>query len=240
MRRDHRPYELKRLQRLLERRYVEHFLRPQLDSLGERYLIMKPWNLRIYGAQIRIGENPHVVTARDRPVALTTWQFDDHAGAIDIGDYCLLCPGVRLDSASRIEIGSSTMLAAGVYVTDADWHDIYDRTRPIGQTAPVVLGENVWLGDSSIVCKGVHIGDNTVVGAGSVVAGDLPANVIAAGNPARVIKPLDPDIPLKRREALLGEGEKVDSDVEALDRYLLKDNGWLRWLRTLLKPGPGE
>ncbi len=240
MRQDQRPYPAKRLHRLLERAYVRHFVAPQLDALGAHYQIMNPWHLRIHGANIRIGESPHIITARDRPVTLTTWQFGDDAGHIEIGDYCLLCPGVRLDSACRIQVGANTMFASSAYVTDADWHDLYDRTRPIGRTAPVVLEENVWIGDSVIVCKGVTIGENSVIGAGAVVAGDIPANVIAAGNPARVIRELDPDIPLRKREDLLRDGPALDARIDELDRYLLASNSWLGWLRSLVAPRRGE
>ncbi|MDZ7686153.1 MAG: DapH/DapD/GlmU-related protein [Gammaproteobacteria bacterium] len=73
------------------------------------------------------------------------------------------------------------MFAAGAYVTDADWHDVYDRTRTIGTTRPVTLEQNVWVGDGAIICKGVTIGENSVIGAGAVVTSDVPANVIAAG-----------------------------------------------------------
>jgi maltose O-acetyltransferase len=57
---------------------------------------------------------------------------------------------------------------------------------------PIVVGDNVWLGGGVIVCPGVTIGANTVVGAGAVVTRDLPANVVAVGNPARVIRELTP------------------------------------------------
>ena len=67
---------------------------------------------------------------------------------------------------------------------------------------PVTLGNNVWIGDGAKVCKGVTIGDNSVIGAGSIVTSDIPANSIAAGNPARVIKPLDPSQPLVKRESI--------------------------------------
>lgn len=240
MRQDLRPYAAKRLHRLLERAWVEHFIAPQLDSLGSHYQIMKPWHLKIHGANITIGESPHIITARDRRVTLTTWQFGDDAGHIEIGDYCLLCPGVRLDSASRICVGNNTMFASSAYVTDADWHDLYDRTRPIGNTAPVVLKDNVWIGDSVIVCKGVTIGENSVIGAGAVVAGDIPANVIAAGNPAKVIRELDPEKTIRRREDLLRDGSALDTRIDELDRYLLAGNGWLRWLRSLVAPRQGE
>jgi maltose O-acetyltransferase len=57
---------------------------------------------------------------------------------------------------------------------------------------PIKIGNNVWLGGGVIVCPGVTIGDNTTIGAGSVVTKDIPANVLAVGNPARVIKQLPP------------------------------------------------
>jgi acetyltransferase-like isoleucine patch superfamily enzyme len=240
MRSDLRPYPVKRLHRLLERAWVNHFVAPQLDALGDHYQIMKPWHLKIHGTNIRIGKSPHIITARDRRVTLTSWQYGEHEGRIDIGDYCLLCPGVRVDSACHVQIGSNTMLASSAYITDADWHDIYDRSQPIGRCAPVILGENVWIGDSAIVCKGVTVGENSVIGAGSVVAGDIPANVIAAGNPARVIRELDPDMPLRRREDLLHDGSALDRQIDDLDRYLLSSNSWLRWLRSLINPRPGD
>lgn len=240
MRQDLRPYPVKRLHRLLERVWVKHFIAPQLDALGSHYQVMQPWYVKIHGAHIRIGESPHIIAARDRRVTLTTWQFEDAQGHIDVGDYCLICPGVRLDSACSIAIGSNSMLASSVYITDADWHDLYDRSRPIGNTAPVVLADNVWIGDSAIVCKGVTIGENSVIGAGAVVAGDIPANVIAAGNPARVIRPLDPDRALRRREDLLRDGPALARQIDSLDRYLLAGNGWLRWLRSLVIPRPGD
>jgi serine acetyltransferase len=104
----------------------------------------------------------------------------------------------------------------------------------------VVLGENVWIGDSAIVCKGVTIGENSVVGAGAVVASDFPANVIVAGNPARIIKELDPERALTRREDLLKDGDALDRQIDDLDRYLLSSNSWLRWLRSLINPQQGD
>ena len=236
MRHDHRPYAAKRLHRAIERAYVEHFVSPQLDALGPHYQVMKPWHLKVSGANIRIGSSVHIINASDRNVCLTTWQFNEHAGHIDIGDFCLISPGVRIDSASCVEIGANCMLAASVYVTDADWHDLYDRTRPIGTTRPVVFEDNVWIGDGSIVCKGVRIGENRVIGAGSVVTSDIPPGVIAAGNPARVIKPLNPDLPTRRRSDLLGDPEALNRQIDELERYLHGGYSWWGWLRTLFRP----
>lgn len=199
-------------------------------------MVMKPWNLAIYGAGITFGDCVHVITTGDRKVRLTTWEHADGRGRIDIGDYCLICPGVRIDSACRVTVGDNTMIAAGAYLTDADWHDVYDRTRMIGAHAPIRLEDNVWIGDGAVLCKGVTVGANSVIGAGSVVTRDIPANVVAAGNPATVVRPLDPERDLIKRESLLADPEALESRMDALDRYLLGGNGWFGWLRSRLWP----
>jgi len=240
LRQDHRPYAAKRLHRVIERSYVERFVAPHLDALGPDYKMMKPWNLKVHGPNIRFGRCVHVITARHRKVQLTTWEHDAGAGHIDVGDYCLLCPGVRLDSACHIEVGPSSMIASTAYLTDADWHDVYDRSRPIGNNARIVLEENVWIGDSAIVCKGVTIGRNSVIGAGAVVTNDVPANSIAAGNPAKVVKTLDPAREIKRRENLLSDPLALDATMDEVDRYLLGNNSWLGWLRSIVAPRRGD
>ena len=236
MRKDHRPYVAKRLHRLIERAYVNYFVKPSLDSIGPEATIMKPWNLKIHGPNIRFGRSVHVITARDRKVQLTVWCQGEQEGRIDIGDYALLCPGVRLDSACHIEVGSNTMIAAGAYLTDADWHDVYDRTRPIGNARRITLHDNVWIGDSAIICKGVSIGANSIIGAGSVVTRDIPANVIAAGNPATVVKELDTARKLRRRRDLLADAQSLNRQIDYLERSLHGDNSWLGWLRTIVRP----
>lgn len=237
---DHRPYYAKRFYLWLERAFAKHFVEPHLASLGDGYNMMKPWYIRIHGSHIGIGDNVHMVTAADRHISLSTWAFQAHQGHIDIGDNCLLCPGVRIDSASRVSIADNCMLAAGTYITDADWHDIYDRTLTIGATSPVRLAENVWIGDGATVCKGVSIGRNSVIGAGSVVASDIPDNVIAAGNPARVVKPLDPDRDITTRATLFADPAALALEMDKIDRYVLQKNGWLGWLRVLLFPRVGD
>lgn len=236
MRDDHRPYRLKVALARLEAFWVNRFIRPQLDALGRHSMIMKPWFLKLYGRGIHFGESVHVITARDRTVRLTTWAMHEHQGDIQIGDFVLLCPGVRIDSASSVSIGESSMLAAGAYITDADWHDIYDRTQAIGRTSPVSLGDNVWIGDGAIVCKGVSIGDNSIIGAGSVVTQDIPSNVIAAGNPARVVRSLDPEQPLITRRSMLENGDDLAQRMDGLERWVRADKTWGNWLRSVIAP----
>ncbi len=128
------------------------------------------------------------------------------------------------------------MLANNVHISDSDWHGIYNRTRPTKKHSPVVLEDNVWLGDSVIVCKGVTIGANSVIGAGSVVASDIPANVIAAGCPARKIKDIDTSKRMITREYLFRDAQLYRSNMDELDRHIMKGNSLLGWLRYLLFP----
>ena len=96
MRDDHRPYALKVLLGKVEAAWVHHFIKPQLESLGHHSMIMKPWNLKLYGRGISFGTSVHVITAPDRNVRLTTWAMNEHQGQIDSGDAALICPGVRI------------------------------------------------------------------------------------------------------------------------------------------------
>lgn len=103
-----------------------------------------------------------------------------------IGDNCGFS-GTVIGCFSKITIGNNVNCGANTLITDSDWHLNDPRS---GQPKPVSIGNNVWLGYGVMVMKGVSIGDNTVIGAGSVVTKDIPANVIAAGNPCKVIKQL--------------------------------------------------
>ena len=82
------------------------------------------------------------------------------------------------------------MIASDVVITDSDWHGIYDRTDYVATPKPVKIHKNVWIGERSIILKGTQIGENSIIGAGSVVHGDIPPNSIYAGNPAKEVKKL--------------------------------------------------
>ena len=165
-----------------------YFLRPQLEALGAGCTFMKPWYVEIFGGPIAIGDHTHVIATPDKRVRLTVWSTLEGGGRIEIGSYCLVCPGVRMSAGMEIVIGDSVMLAQGAFITDSDWHGVYDRSLSVGQSAPVSIGRNAWIGDSAIVAKGVTIGENSIIGAGAVVIRDIPPNVIAVGNPATVVQ----------------------------------------------------
>jgi acetyltransferase-like isoleucine patch superfamily enzyme len=233
MRRDHRPLWLKRTFGAYRRWWCEHFLVPQLDAVGEGLVVYNPQHVEVDGAGVRFGRHVHMMATYDAPIRFHAFMGSE---GISVGDYAIITPGVRIASAVSIEIGHSCMFANHAYVTDADWHGVYDRTAAPGAARPVKLEDNVWIGDSAIVCKGVHIGENSVIGAGAVVASDIPANSIAVGSPARVIKELDPARELVRRERLF-EGEVSWAEyIEGFDRWVLTPNTLRRWLRSKLAP----
>jgi acetyltransferase-like isoleucine patch superfamily enzyme len=103
---------------------------------------------------------------------------------IIIGDYCGFS-GTVIGSFNQIKIGNHVRCGANTLITDSDWH--FDDPRSM-KPAPILIEDNVWLGEGSKILKGVTIGKNSVIGAGSIVTRSIPANVIAAGNPCRVIK----------------------------------------------------
>lgn len=99
---------------------------------------------------------------------------------------------VALDVAPVI-IGSRTKFGPNVQVYTAT-HPLNHIKRSSGReyAKPITIGEDVWIGGSAVICPGVTIGDRAVIGAGSVVTKDIPADVFAAGNPCRVIRTLLP------------------------------------------------
>ena len=240
MRRDHRPYWMHAFWEWWENRWTAHFLSPHFDALGSGAKVVRPWNVEVFGPNIRAGRSLHVVSRKDQPVSFTVWSPADAPGSIIIGDGCFFAGNVRILAAGSITIGDSLLAAKGVTITDSDWHGLYDRVDPRPAHAPVVIGDNVWLGDGVIVGKGVTIGDNAVIGARSVVVRDVPANAVAAGNPARVISELDPKGPFRTRMDMIGDAPGLARFMDQAYRDELRGNSTLGWLRSRLFPRRGD
>eukprot|EP00439_Symbiodinium_sp_Y106_P089341 s1_g1877.t1 len=236
MRRDTRPYLIRRLRDAYTSWHVRHFIEPQFDTIGAGLNVAYPQGVELWGANIHAGAHLHLRAAKGNMIRLATWDSGTRVGEINIGDFVLISPGNQIIASERITIGSNTMIASGCYISDSDWHDTYDRTAELDKHAPVTLGENVWIGSRAIVGKGVTIGENSIIGAGSVVTRDIPANVVAAGNPAKVLKSLDPAKEFRKRSDMLGDVDVVDHEFDQLNRYLLRHNTIFTWLRSIVKP----
>ena len=131
-----------------------------IGQVGQNLYIEPPFYCD-YGSNLRIGNGVYV-------------NFDCaflDCNTIDIGDGVLFGPAVQLYAA--------------YHPTDPE-----ERRTGLELAAPIRIGNNVWMGGGAIVCPGVTIGDDTTIGAGSVVTRDVPARVVAAGNPCRVIRRL--------------------------------------------------
>ena len=235
IRKDNRPYWLKKFSIKLINVYVDRFLRPQFSYLGKGGAFFKPRFIKAFGTNISVSDYPTLIGAPDAHIQFTAWNVGGWDGSIEIGKYSLITPGVRIMAAKKITIGDSCMIAHGAYISDADWHGIYDRAEPVGNAKPVVFEDNVWIGDSAIICKGITIGKNSIVGAGAVVTKDVPPNSIFAGNPAKLVKTLD-DVDFNTRANFLENPLQLAKDFDALDKYTLGKNTFFGWIKSLITP----
>ncbi len=117
--------------------------------------------------------------------------YCDYGSNIYAGDGFYMNFGCVILDCNRVDIGEKVMCGPSVQIYTAT-HPTDPEVRLSGLelAAPVQIGNNVWIGGGAIVCPGVTIGDDTTIAAGSVVVKDIPARVVAAGNPCRVIRHL--------------------------------------------------
>lgn len=132
-----------------------------------------------------IGINHQCILTTNNPNSIMT-----------IGNNCGFS-GTSIWCFDKITIGNNVRIGANVLIMDGDAHQNDPRA---GNNAPIEIQENVWIGANVMVLKGVTIGRNSLIGAGSVVVKDIPANTIAAGNPCKPIRQLSEDTVRKLEE----------------------------------------
>lgn len=135
-------------------------LKQLIPTAGNRLWIQPPFYCD-YGSNILVGENVF---------------FNFNCVVLDV---------------APVTIGSRVMFAPNVQIYTAT-HPINhaERSSGVEYAKPITIGDDVWIGGSAVICPGVSIGDRSIIGAGSVVTKDIPSDVIAAGNPCRVIRPI--------------------------------------------------
>jgi acetyltransferase-like isoleucine patch superfamily enzyme len=158
------------------------------------------------------------------------------SGEIAIGDHCFIGEGTEIWSGASVRIGSRVFVAHGVNIHDTSSHSRSARLRHIQfarredpeferamreiRTAPVVIGDDAWIGFNAVVLKGVTVGRGAIVGAASVVTEDVPDFAIVAGNPARRIAGQhDGMLARLRKETLLADRREAASrQMRSADR----------------------
>ena len=120
-------------------------------------------------------------------MTVTPWTFDDNA-VISIGDGTFL-NGTRFACEKSIKIGKNVILA-DCRIMDTDFHGLDPDNRHIHKSAPIIIGDNVWITIASVILKGVTIGHGSTITPNSVVTEAVPSRVVYGGNPGRIIKQL--------------------------------------------------
>lgn len=172
---------------------------------GDLYVADDPENERLAKRAIRLADEYHRAVVADD--ASSRAILADLLGTL--GDGAWIRPPLVVDYGENLHVGARTFVNANLTALDVaaitigedcqigpdvqlltPTHPVEPQPRrdKLEAARPITIGDNVWLGGGVIVCPGVTIGENTVVGAGAVVTRDLPANVVAVGNPARVVR----------------------------------------------------
>lgn len=172
---------------------------------GDLYIADDPENARLAQRAVRLADAYHRAAVEDEAAARPL--LDELIGSL--GDGAFVKPPLFVDYGENITIGARsfvnynlTALDVAAITIGADCQigpnvQLLTPTHPVEPgprrdkleaALPITIGDNVWLGGGVIVCPGVSIGDDSVIGAGSVVTRDIPAGVVAVGNPARVLR----------------------------------------------------
>jgi acetyltransferase-like isoleucine patch superfamily enzyme len=172
-----------------------HGMKRRFFSVGSDSFIESPW----------VITNPQNITVGENFLALSVLRietFEEYLGEhftpkIIIGNNVAFNNDCHIGCINRIEIGNNVLGASRIYITD-HYHGriepedlaVVPTQRKLYSKGPVIIGDNVWIGENVTILPGVTIGENAIIGANTVVSKDIPANAVAAGVPARIIRQL--------------------------------------------------
>lgn len=151
-------------------------------------LLLKGKGKISFGENVQIG----VVASPDFYSHYTYFEAREESSEIYIGDNVAINNAFSIECSLKVNIENDVLIGSGCSFMDNDGHDLAIEKRHGGspKMAPIHIHQNVFLGSNVTILKGVTIGKNSVIGNSSVVTTDIPENVIAAGNPAKVIRNL--------------------------------------------------
>jgi acetyltransferase-like isoleucine patch superfamily enzyme len=162
-------------------------------KLGKAFYVQAPIYLK-GGNYISIGDN-FFAHSRLRIEAFDEYKGSKYTPEIIIGDNVVFNPDCHIGCINRIEIGNNVLFASKVFIEDC-YHGEIDKSsleipphqRKLYSKGPVVIEDNVWIGEGVAILPDVRIGKNSIIGANAVVTKSFPPNSIIGGNPARIIK----------------------------------------------------
>ncbi len=168
--------------------------------LWRRFLTRAGWRWRTdgplflgSGLELQIARRGRVEFGRFAWIGHGT-KIRCHEGVVEIGAKTVMGQECTISAYRRVRIGEQCVIADRAMFIDFD-HGVVEVERPIRRqgiyTREVVVGSNVWIGYGACILRGVHVGDNSIIGTNSVVTKDVPANAVVAGVPARIVRMRD-------------------------------------------------
>jgi acetyltransferase-like isoleucine patch superfamily enzyme len=141
---------------------------------------------------IHRGSKGRLVTGRGCRIADNCFLDVGGRGLISIGARTVIGPSTRIMASTSVQIGACCMISWNCSIFDSIGHRMWLEGQEESEIeAPITIGDEVWIGPYSIIMKGVTIGNNSIVGAGSVIRRDVPPDTLVYGNPARPVGKVD-------------------------------------------------
>lgn len=186
-----------------------------LRFLGRRLLTPTGWRTETDG-MVFLGPRLQLQVRRGARLRLGRFAWVGHGtkircheGEVEIGAKTVIGQECTISAFQRVRIGEQCVIADRAMFIDFD-HNVAEVEEPIRRQGiykrDVVVGNNVWVGYNAQVLRGVRVGDNAIIGANSVVTRDIPANAVAAGSPARILRMREAPAQLRWREPVEPEG----------------------------------
>ena len=184
--------QLQAVQQKKELQQIES-IKQQFKSLGSGFYIGKDYSF-FNPKYMKIGEN-FEASHRFRIEAWDSYKGKKFHPEIVIGNNVVFNTDIHIGCINRIEIGNNCLFASRIYITDHDHGDTSNETllqapldRALFSKGPVIIKDNVWVGEGVAILSGITIGENAIIATNAVVTKDVPANAIVGGIPAKIIK----------------------------------------------------